>query len=98
MNPHSLDSFLIKDQSVATPFENYNGLLIFKFDKSNKIVSSYWIQYDNSEKANVSAKTEGNMEAAINEWFSTQWRKLNSSCHQILQHLYAHWLWIFSYF
>ena len=27
------------------------------------------MQYDNAEKANVSAKTEGNMEAVKNEWF-----------------------------
>ena len=56
-------------ETISLTIATFNDLKIFKFDKTNKISSSYWMQYDNAEKANVSAKTEGNMEAVKNEWF-----------------------------
>lgn len=85
----------------SNTFEKFNGLCIWEFElevfvylnlKSKKVAFLYWIQYDNRKKANVCAKPEGNTKAAINGWFSIQWRKLNSSWYQILQHLYADWL------
>lgn len=57
----------IKHLSLATQelLKKYSGLYILEFDKNNKVAHSYWIQYYNSEKADVSTKTEDNMKATV---------------------------------